>query len=61
MKNVNVSKKQTKKLINAISDYAPDIVHLHNLHGHYINYEELFYARDIYLDQEIMNTERFVH
>ena len=27
----------TARLIKEISDFKPDIVHLHNLHGHYIN------------------------
>lgn len=26
-----------------------------------INYEEMFYPRDSYLDQEIVSMERFVH
>lgn len=32
------SKNTTRKLINSIKSIAPDIVQLHNLHGHYINY-----------------------
>lgn len=32
----------TLRLIKDISDFNPDIVHLHNLHGHYINYLHLF-------------------
>ena len=32
----------TKRLIKQIKDYDPDVVHLHNLHGHWINYEILF-------------------
>ena len=32
----------TKRLISVIKDYNPDILHLHNLHGYYINYELLF-------------------
>ena len=32
----------TARLIKEISDFKPDIVHLHNLHGHYINYPHLF-------------------
>jgi len=31
----------TKKLINWIRHIAPDIIHLHNIHGHYINIEIL--------------------
>ena len=36
------SKYATKKLISFFDDYKPDIVHLHNLHGYYINYPILF-------------------
>lgn len=36
------SKIATKKLINEIMVYDPDIIHIHNLHGYYINYEILF-------------------
>lgn len=36
------SKRGTKKLIQFITDYNPDIIHLHNLHGNYLNLEVLF-------------------
>lgn len=36
------SKKATKELIRKIEEYDPDIIHLHNLHGYYINIELLF-------------------
>ena len=36
------SKSATLKFIKEIERYAPDIVHLHNLHGYYINYKILF-------------------
>lgn len=36
------SKSATKKLINDIKEYNPDIIHLHNLHGYYINIDILF-------------------
>ncbi len=36
------SKRATKRLIGFIKKYSPDIVHLHNIHGYYINYVELF-------------------
>ena len=36
------SKSATKKLIRFIREYNPDIIHLHNLHGYYINVEILF-------------------
>lgn len=28
----------TKRLIRLLAEFSPDIVHLHNLHGYYINY-----------------------
>lgn len=31
----------TKKLLQDISDFKPDIIHLHNLHGYYVNVEML--------------------
>ena len=36
------STKATEKLIKIIAEYTPDIIHLHNLHGYYINLEILF-------------------
>ncbi len=36
------SKSATRKLIMAIKEYDPDVIHLHNLHGYYINIEILF-------------------
>ena len=36
------SKKSTKKLISWIDKINPDIIHLHNIHGYYINVELLF-------------------
>lgn len=36
------SKGATKCLINDIRKYNPDIIHLHNIHGYYVNYEMLF-------------------
>ena len=32
----------TKKFIEEVKDYDPDIIHLHNIHGYYINIEILF-------------------
>lgn len=37
-----LSKKATIKLINDIIILKPDIIHLHNLHGYYLNYPILF-------------------
>lgn len=36
------SKKATKKFIKKIKKLDIDIIHLHNIHGYYINYEMLF-------------------
>lgn len=36
------SKAATKKLVEYIKGYNPDIIHLHNLHGYYLNIEILF-------------------
>ena len=35
-------RKATLKFIEFIKEFAPDIIHLHNLHGYYINIEVLF-------------------
>ena len=37
------SKLATRRLIKQIREFEPDIVHLHNIHGHWINYEILFH------------------
>lgn len=36
------SKKTTGELIEKIDSIKPDIIHLHNLHGYYLNYPFLF-------------------
>lgn len=36
------SKKATKRLIKEIQNINPDIIHLHNIHGYYINIKILF-------------------
>ena len=36
------SKTATKKFIKWVEEYDPDIIHLHNLHGYYINVKVLF-------------------
>lgn len=36
------SKMATKKFIKQIEEYKPDIIHLHNIHGYYLNVEILF-------------------
>lgn len=35
-------KKATLKAIQQIEKFKPDIIHIHNLHGYYIDYEMLF-------------------
>lgn len=36
------SKSATRRLVKDIENYSPDVIHLHNLHGYYVNYEMLF-------------------
>ncbi len=36
------SKRATEKFIEWVKQYDPDIIHLHNIHGYYINIEVLF-------------------
>ena len=36
------SKRATLHLIDKIKEYDPDVIHLHNIHGYYINIEILF-------------------
>lgn len=36
------SKKATKRFIKQIKTIEPDIIHLHNIHGYYLNYKLLF-------------------
>ena len=36
------STKATKDLIKKIKEYNPDIIHLHNIHGYYLNIKILF-------------------
>lgn len=38
------SKKATKRFVQWMKEYDPDVIHLHNLHGYYINIEILFDA-----------------
>lgn len=37
-----VSSGETRKLIEELERFKPDIIHIHNLHGYYINSEILF-------------------
>lgn len=36
------SRKVTEKFIEWLKEYNPDVIHLHNIHGYYINIEVLF-------------------
>ena len=36
------SRKETKKLCSFIDEISPDVIHLHNIHGYYLNYQVLF-------------------
>ena len=36
------SKAATRRFIGWVKEYDPDVIHLHNLHGYYINVEILF-------------------
>lgn len=36
------SKRATRKFIDWVQGYKPDIIHLHNIHGYYLNIEILF-------------------
>ena len=36
------STKATERLITGIIEYDPDVIHLHNLHGYYLNVDRLF-------------------
>ena len=33
---------KTKKLVEWIKVHKPDVIHLHNIHGHFLNYKTLF-------------------
>lgn len=34
----------TQELLRIIKEYQPDVIHLHNIHGYYLNYKVLFQA-----------------
>ena len=36
------STRETKRFIKFIKEYNPDVIHLHNIHGYYLNYKVLF-------------------
>ncbi len=37
-----LSNNATKELVSAIEQLSPDLIHLHNIHDHWLNYEILF-------------------
>ena len=37
------SGRQTSRLIERIKEYDPDVIHLHNIHGFYLDVEQLFW------------------
>ena len=37
-----LSGRATKRFIQKLEEYDPDIIWMHNLHGYYLNYEQLF-------------------
>lgn len=42
------SKRATRRLITRIGEISPDIIHLHNIHDHWLNYPVLFeYLRSV--------------
>ncbi len=41
-KHGGYSRSSTKKLISKIKDFDPDVIHLHNIHGWFLNFEMLF-------------------
>lgn len=36
------SKHSTKRIVEKLNEIEPDVIHLHNIHGYYINYKILF-------------------
>lgn len=39
----NYSKRATERLVSDIIRFNPDIIHLHNIHGYYVNIHKLFH------------------
>ncbi len=36
------NRRNTKKLLKQLDSFRPDVIHLHNIHGYYVNYRLLF-------------------
>jgi len=55
-KHNHASYFQTKKLVKFLKKYEPDIIHLHNIHGYYLNNNVLFkYLKNDYQGKIIWN------
>lgn len=52
-----MSKKATQRLIEYMDHVQPDVIHLHNIHGYYLNYPMLFK----YLEQAAIPTVWTLH
>lgn len=39
-----MSRRATAQMVEYLKDFRPDIIHLHNLHGHYLHYPSLLTA-----------------
>lgn len=50
-------KTETRKLISFIESYAPVLIHIHNIHGFYMNVEILFNYKKIYHRSIEVDTE----
>ena len=54
------AKAKTKKLVKIIKEYNPDLIHLHNLHGYYVNIPILFnYLKNEYKGQVVWSLYDF--
>lgn len=50
------SKSETKKLIVFLEQFKPNIIHLHNIHGHYLNIKLLFNYLSMHPDIKVVWT-----
>lgn len=41
-RNIDICTNATQRLIKKIKEFKPDIIHMHNIHGYYLNTEMLF-------------------
>ncbi len=55
-------KHETDKILSTISDFCPDVVHLHNLHGYYTNiFRLLTYLREHRIKTVITMHDEFLY